>query len=373
MNVLCIRRSRNFTSYRNCLCYVLWRIYWIPWWWPWVPIKDPLNDLQFHRALKSSLYSSDTGEYTHDFECPLKVISAMENVPTADVWRNTAYIMCDETYICWVIDYSVFLKHLSVHINTLWIAIYCRKRTCVDEEKTVLCDQQCNKKRYFLHFLCLAIMTMIYGTIQLLLPAQNIFVFKLDLLYSVYWKYFCRCAIILIIQCIKAYKNNSDVTFYSDVTFIRITNKNLVFRLSLIISKWEIFAECYYLLCNCRRADPAEAVVLSTAEEREAGGCLVGTVVPGSTADQHVRARETIPVTTHSALRGVRNAIDASYVSCRRHLGRRVCQPRSFTLGMSYAHRFKAVLTVRCHHWSLSLSLNHHKPGLGARWSLMRF
>jgi len=40
----------------------------------------------------------------------------------------------------------------------------------------------------------------------------------------------------------------------------------------------------------------------------------------------------TTPVTTHSALVGVRNAIDASYVSCRRHLSRRVCCTSSYAL-----------------------------------------
>jgi len=51
-------------------------------------------------------------------------------------------------------------------------------------------------------------------------------------------------------------------------------------------------------------------------------------VLPACNATRQVHgAMEAAVVTTHGALRGVRNAIDASYVSCQRRLSRRVCRP----------------------------------------------
>ena len=69
------------------------------------------------------------------------------------------------------------------------------------------------------------------------------------------------------------------------------------------------------------------------------------SVLPAATtdnADEQDGGREAVmsmPVTTHSALLGVRNAIDASYVSCQRHLSRRVCLP-FFYIVLSYVSKF---------------------------------
>ena len=85
------------------------------------------------------------------------------------------------------------------------------------------------------------------------------------------------------------------------------------------------------MLCNFRRADTAVAETETAVSS--AAGSQAESVLPTATtdtADQQDGVRETavsMPVTTHSALLGVRNAIDASYVSCQRHLSRRVCQP----------------------------------------------
>ena len=83
----------------------------------------------------------------------------------------------------------------------------------------------------------------------------------------------------------------------------------------------------------CRRADAAEAeaTASSAAEGREAVGGLVEAALPENTADnadKHCGAGDcalATPVTPHRVLCGVKNAIDASYVSSRRHLSRRVC------------------------------------------------
>jgi len=85
------------------------------------------------------------------------------------------------------------------------------------------------------------------------------------------------------------------------------------------------------MLCHFRRADAAVAETETTVSS--AAGSQAESFLPPATtdtADQRDGVRETAvstPVTTHSALLGVRNAIDASYVSCQRHLSRRVCQP----------------------------------------------
>jgi len=81
-----------------------------------------------------------------------------------------------------------------------------------------------------------------------------------------------------------------------------------------------------------RRADMAEAVMTtsSSAGVRDAVSGVVEAALPANTADnadEQDRAQESAtatPITTHSALLGVKNAIDASYVSCRRRLSRRV-------------------------------------------------
>jgi len=61
-----------------------------------------------------------------------------------------------------------------------------------------------------------------------------------------------------------------------------------------------------------------------------AAECRVDTdsTLPAN-ADEQVLGKEVAvatPTTTHAALVGVKNAIDASYVSCQRHLSRRVTQ-----------------------------------------------
>jgi len=88
-----------------------------------------------------------------------------------------------------------------------------------------------------------------------------------------------------------------------------------------------------------RRADTAEPgkTTSSAAEDGDAGGGVVetgGGVVegglPADTADNveqqdiALEPAPATPVAPHSGLVGVKNAIDASYVSCRRHLSRRV-------------------------------------------------
>jgi len=64
-----------------------------------------------------------------------------------------------------------------------------------------------------------------------------------------------------------------------------------------------------------------------TATSSAAAGCRlsVDTVLTADTAEHQDTSMAT-PVTSHMALVGVRNAIDASYVSCLRHLSRRVTQ-----------------------------------------------
>lgn len=66
------------------------------------------------------------------------------------------------------------------------------------------------------------------------------------------------------------------------------------------------------MACDCSRADTTEA-----AAAADAGAQVVVMATP---------------VTAHSALLGVKNAIDASYVSSRRHLSRRVCQLKLYQL-----------------------------------------
>jgi len=70
-----------------------------------------------------------------------------------------------------------------------------------------------------------------------------------------------------------------------------------------------------------------ETTATSSAVRREADGSVAEAALPSSNVEQQGRGQETAiatPVTTHSALLGVKNAIDASYVSSRRHLSRRV-------------------------------------------------
>ena len=70
--------------------------------------------------------------------------------------------------------------------------------------------------------------------------------------------------------------------------------------------------------------------------------------MPAPVADKQDLTRDTAvstPVTLHSALVGVRNAIDASYVSCQRHLSRRVTQPATVGNVSQQQHPFNGPLS----------------------------
>ena len=86
------------------------------------------------------------------------------------------------------------------------------------------------------------------------------------------------------------------------------------------------------VVCNCRRADTTDAVTPCTATAAAAGCPVDEDAGVRASEEPHVAVASSHPVATpvtgaHAALVGVRNAIDASYVSCQRHLSRRVTSP----------------------------------------------
>ena len=71
--------------------------------------------------------------------------------------------------------------------------------------------------------------------------------------------------------------------------------------------------------------------------------CLVDVdaALHANTAEVHDVVRETAvatPSTTHAALVGARNLIDASYISYQRHLSRRVTPPPYVNINDTYIH-----------------------------------